>query len=286
MTLKLRHVAPAVILAPILLTFACSRAPDAAPAAAPAPSAATAAAAADPKSTTYACADGRTVTAAYDGEYAGLSVGDRAYRLRTAISASGARYVGQGLQWWTKGADEARLSTLKPGEDVATDPGVVCTRKVEAFPPVEPPAPGTPGGLPDDRTPISEAPFKPQSAQGAADVVQTYFAHIGQKDYAKAWALWSDGGKASGYATAEAFAKRFDRYHQYNAQVGAPGAIEGAAGSLYVAVPVVIYGRLKTGAEVHEKGEATLRRVNDVPGSTAEQRRWRIAKIETKPTPK
>src|ERR1700752_4397879 len=68
-----------------------------------------------------------------------------------------------------------------------------------SWPPVPPPAPGSPGGLPDDRTPVSEAPFTPESAQGAADVVQTYFAHLGAKAYAQAWALWRDGGKASGY---------------------------------------------------------------------------------------
>ncbi|WP_293676497.1 hypothetical protein [uncultured Phenylobacterium sp.] len=152
------------------------------------------------------------------------------------------------------------------------------------FPMVDPPAPGTPGGLPDDRTPISEAPFTDDSAQGAANVVQTYYAHIGQKAYAEAWKLWSGGGKASGQPTAAAFAASFDRYAQYDAQIGGPSAIEGAAGSLYVTAPVVIYGRLKTGAEVHEKGEATLHRVNGVPGSTAEQRKWRIVKIETRPT--
>ena len=154
-----------------------------------------------------------------------------------------------------------------------------------ALPLVEPPAPGTPGGLPDDRTPVSEAPFAEDSAQGAANVVQTYYALLGGRAFDKAWALWSDGGKASGQATPAAFAASFDRYAQYNAQVGGPGAIEGAAGSLYVTVPVVIYGRLKTGAEVHETGHATLRRVNDVPGSTPEQRRWHIAKIETRPAP-
>ena len=146
---------------------------------------------------------------------------------------------------------------------------------------VDPPLPGSPGGLPDDRTPISEAPFTEDSAQGAANVVQTYYALLGGRAFDKAWVLWRDGGKASGQPTAPAFAASFDRYAQYNAQVGGPGAIEGAAGSLYVTVPVVIYGRLKTGQEVHEKGQATLRRINDVPGSTAEQRRWHIAKIET-----
>lgn len=150
-----------------------------------------------------------------------------------------------------------------------------------ALPLVEPPAPGAPGGLPDDRTPLSEAPFTEDSAQGAANVVQTYYALLGGRAFDKAWVLWRDGGKASGQPTATAFAASFDRYAQYNAEVGGPGAIEGAAGSLYVTVPVVIYGRLKTGEEVHEKGQATLRRVNDVPGSTAEQRRWHIATIKT-----
>lgn len=150
--------------------------------------------------------------------------------------------------------------------------------------PVEPPAPGTPGGLADDRTPISEVPFTPDSAQGAANVMQTYFALIGEGKYAQAWVLWSYDGKASGQPSAEAFAKSFGRYDQYNAEVGAPGEPEGAAGSIYVSVPVVIYGRLKSGAEVHEKGVADLRRVNDVDGSTAEQRRWHISRIETKPT--
>lgn len=152
------------------------------------------------------------------------------------------------------------------------------------LPPVSPPEPGTPGGLPDDRAPISEAPFTADSPQGAADVVQTYFALIGERKYAQAWALWRDGGKASGQASAKEFARSFDRYAQYDAQVGAPGPAEGAAGSIYVSVPVVIYGRLKSGEEVRESGAAQLRRVNDVPGSTAEQRRWHISRIETRPT--
>ena len=142
--------------------------------------------------------------------------------------------------------------------------------------PVEPPAPGTPGGLPDDRTPESEAPFTAQSAQGAANVVQTYFALLSERKYEEARKLWSDGGKASGMDAA-AFAASFANYDSYNAQIGAPGRIEGAAGSLYVEVPVVIFGRLKSGQPVHMNGTMTLRRVNDVPGSTEEQRLWRIA---------
>jgi len=251
----------------------------------PAPAAPPTAAAQAPQGATitYRCGNDRTLDAVYAGEKAIIQWGGKQHTLTIAKSASGARYVGDGLQWWTKGMREARLSKMGLGELVASDVGITCTTD-EVLPPATPPPPGSPGGLPDDKTPVSEAPFKPTSAQGAADVVQTYYAHLGAGAYDKAWKLWSDGGKASGQASADAFIRSFDRYASYNAQVGAPGEIEGAAGSLYVSVPVVIYGRLKSGPEVHEKGAARLRRVNDVPGSTAEQRKWHIVKIETKPT--
>ena len=162
----------------------------------------------------------------------------------------------------------------KPPADPPAAPSQPAAPKV-SYPAVEPPAPGTPGGLPDDRRPISEAPFTPQSAQGAGNVLQTYFALIGEKKYAEAWALWADGGKASGM-TAAAFVDSFAAYDSYAAQIGAPGKIEGAAGSLYVEVPVVIYGRLKTGEPVHLDGPFRLRRVNDVPGSSENDRLWHI----------
>ena len=148
--------------------------------------------------------------------------------------------------------------------------------------PVEAPAPGSPAGLPDDKTPISEAPFTPQSAQGAADVVQVYFALIGEGKYGEAYDKWAGGGEASGM-TREQFIASFDKYAQYHGQVGAPGEPEGAAGSSYVEVPAIAFGRLKTGVPFNLKGVITLKRVNDVPGSTAEQRRWHIATSGLKP---
>lgn len=182
----------------------------------------------------------------------------------------------------------AALAACKPASPPSRPPSPKAAAAPEAepadYPPVDPIAPGQPGGLPDDRTPISEAPFTPQSAQGAADVVQTYFALIGEKKYAQAWALWGDGGKASGM-TAEQFAASFDKYAQYHGNVGAPGPMEGAAGSSYVEVPAIAFGRLKTGEQFNLKGPITLKRVNDVPGSTAEQRRWHIQTSGMKPVP-
>ena len=171
-----------------------------------------------------------------------------------------------------------------PPTESAPAPAQPAAPPPPSYPPVEPIAPGQPGGLPDDRTPISEAPFTPTSAQGAANVVQTYFAHIGQKDYAAAYALWSGNGEASNM-TAQQFTDSFARYYEYRAQVGAPGEIEGAVGSLYVTVPVQIYGRLATGEEFHQRGDAVLRRINDVDGSTESQRQWHISMIEVKAVP-
>lgn len=149
-----------------------------------------------------------------------------------------------------------------------------------AYPPVEPREPGTPGGFPDDRTPLSEAPFAPTSAQGAADVMQHYYALIGQKRYAEALRYWAPAGPA-----APAFEASFGDKLEYHGLVGSPGAIKGAAGSLFVTVPVQVYGRLQDGRELHQLGKATLRRVNDVPGSTAEQRAWHIERIDLQAYP-
>ncbi|MEO8547694.1 MAG: hypothetical protein ABI422_04935 [Sphingomicrobium sp.] len=142
--------------------------------------------------------------------------------------------------------------------------------------PLSPPAPGVPGGLPDDRTPLEEprAPINYKSAEAAGQVMQSYGALIEQKRFSEAAGLWGDG------AAAAAFSAQFKFASEVHAQVGKPGDTEGAAGSIYVTVPVVFYGRMKGGGEFSRSGTATLRRVNDVPGATEKQLRWHIAQIE------
>ena len=132
--------------------------------------------------------------------------------------------------------------------------------------PLRPPAPGEPGGLPDDRSPVSERPIDPKSAQGAAQVLQTYFANVESGNSAEAAKLWSEGAQKLDLSP----------YKEIHANIGAPGAMQGAAGSSYVDVPVQLYGRLQNGKEFNRRGTMTLRRVNDVDGSTAEQRKWHI----------
>jgi hypothetical protein len=151
-----------------------------------------------------------------------------------------------------------------------TEPPATNTTIVENEAPLNPPAPGEPGGLPDDRTPISEGAIDPKSGQGAGQVLQSYFALAETGRFAEADKLWSAG------------VERLDLtgYREVHANIGAPGTVEGGAGSLYVEIPVQLYGRLKDGKEFNSRGTMTLRRVNDVPGSTEVQRRWHIMNAE------
>lgn len=148
----------------------------------------------------------------------------------------------------------------------------------------EPPAPGTPGGLPDDRTPISETPFTPDSAQGAANVVQTYYALLGEKKYAAAWKLWGHDGKDSGM-TARAFAASFAKFEEYHANVGAPGEIDAGMSQRRVTVPVQVYGRLGSGAPFNMRGSVTLYRIVPGVGANKADERWRIRTADVKPRP-
>ena len=76
---------------------------------------------------TYACDSGRTVQAAYpDTETAVLTLDGQTRSLHIAISADGARYVGEHWQWWTKGLHDGWLAPLKPGETIASAKGEAC----------------------------------------------------------------------------------------------------------------------------------------------------------------
>jgi hypothetical protein len=162
----------------------------------------------------------------------------------------------------------SQQSAAPPANDVASVENGAAAVQNEA--PLNPPAPGEPGGLPDDRTPIYEGTIDPKSGQGAGQVLQSYLALVESGRFAEANALWSKG------------VERLDLtgYREIHGNIGAPGNVEGGAGSLYVEIPVQLYGRLKDGKEFSSRGTMTLRRVNDVPGSTEEQRRWHIMNAE------
>jgi len=141
----------------------------------------------------------------------------------------------------------------------------------EAEPPIPPPGTG-----PNARTPLAEpeGPIDPKSAEAAGQVVQHYGALIEQGRWAEAAKLW---GNADGPSD---FAVQLKRYREVHLEIGELGDMEGAAGSSYVTEPVTFYGKDEIGKAFRRAADVILRRVNDVPGSTDEQRRWHIERIE------
>jgi hypothetical protein len=144
--------------------------------------------------------------------------------------------------------------------------------------PAAPAPPTAPNGLPDNKAPLDEpnGPIDPKSGEAAGQVVQQYGALIEQKRFAEAEKLWNDA------AAAKRMTQELKIYSAAHLLVGKPFDMEGAAGSSYISVPVVLDGRLESHAIRHSAGTAVLRRVNDVPGSTEAQRRWHIERIEWK----
>ena len=114
----------------------------------------------------------------------------------------------------------------------------------------------------------------PASALAPADVVRDYYAAIRAGHYDSAYVLWEGKGKASGQTRAE-FASGFARTTEVRASIGDSIHIEGAAGSQYATVPVVVDAVLRGGQRQHFEGSYTLRRTL-VDGASAEQRRWHI----------
>jgi len=131
--------------------------------------------------------------------------------------------------------------------------------------------PGNSAALDSDRTPLSEpsGTIDPKSVEAAGQVVQHYGALIEQNRLDEAAKLWSNAEAAA------AFHK--DLNPGTHVEIGNLGQTEGAAGSIYTTVPVVLYGDT-----FREPADIILRRVNDVPGSTEAQRRWHIERIELK----
>ena len=154
----------------------------------------------------------------------------------------------------------------------------------------EPPPPVESSALPDDAVATALPTGAPAPAliaeaekgeKGARNVLLTWARALETRDFATAYAQWGESGRRSG-TTAQGYAARFARYRRLTIGFG-DGAVEGAAGSLYYEVPVDLKGVRDDGAAVARAGTIVLRRVNDVPGATPEQLRWRIDSTTLEP---
>ncbi|MGY1459774.1 MULTISPECIES: hypothetical protein [unclassified Luteimonas] len=131
-------------------------------------------------------------------------------------------------------------------------------------------------GLGAPPTPPS-GPANP-SASGEEDAVaavSAYYDALRRGDLARAYAAWSDGGRASG-RTPEQFAAGMGDLAIASVSLGEPGRVEGAAGSRYVEVPVTVTSRGSDGREVRQIGSFTMRS-SQVEGAS---RGWHIASAE------
>jgi hypothetical protein len=79
------------------------------------------------------------------------------------------------------------------------------------------------------------------------------------------------------------FDKLFSAFSRLNVASGPASDEGGAAGSVYLKVPLTVSGQID-GKEVDRRANLLLRRVNDVPGSTEAQRRWHVQRIEWEDT--
>jgi len=134
---------------------------------------------------------------------------------------------------------------------------------VEATPPVF-----TPPGAPKD----------------PSDLVRRYYAAIEARDYASAYAMWGDGGRNSKQTYAE-FARGFAQTAHVKVTITDPVSIEGAAGSSYAEVRVLVEATTTQGATQRFRGAYVARRANDVPGATPEQLRWHFDAARLAPAP-
>ena len=118
------------------------------------------------------------------------------------------------------------------------------------------------------------SPPKPEQrarldSRDCAEVVRLYLEALGARDYALAARVWDDPA-----IDAAGLERVFGRYRELHLAWSEP-LVEGAAGSLYCTVGGKLTDALDP-AKPPIEGELVLRRVNDVPGATADQLRWTL----------
>jgi len=123
--------------------------------------------------------------------------------------------------------------------------------------------------LPQGNLPPQVSDFPALASKDCAEVVQFYLEAISGREWDKAALVWND--PVIDGARLEAV---FGGYKDFRLEWTEPFQ-EGAAGSLYCTVS----GKLTDAADSARpflEGTMLLRRVNDVPGATADQLRWTL----------
>jgi hypothetical protein len=131
--------------------------------------------------------------------------------------------------------------------------------------------------VPGEGEPAVAVPDEP-TPEDAVAVVRGYYAAINGGDFARAYVLWSDGGRASGQSPQQ-FADGFASTTGVAAEIMAPGRVDAATGSRYIEVPVALTATQRDGSQRRYVGAYVLRHAV-VDGATPEQRAWRITSAD------
>jgi hypothetical protein len=123
-------------------------------------------------------------------------------------------------------------------------------------------------------TPLPAAYTKTDTPE---ELMTAYYNAISRKEYDRAYSYWRENSDQRA-ANAQEFSYGF-LSSKVTAQFGSP-TTNGAAGTIYAEVPVVIFETTFDGQNKAFCGKYIANRANDVPGATKEQLSWRIFRIE------
>jgi hypothetical protein len=183
--------------------------------------------------------------------------------------------------WRINSYEVTTPAAVVPGSSEGTAPGTIPGGAPQAAAPGN--SPGTTSTTPllSATSPDSTSPDSTSPA-AAAEVIRRYYAAINAWEFHRAYELWGDSGKASGQSY-DSFVAGFAETASVEVEVGRPGRVEGAAGSRFVEVPVVIRAVLKNGERQRFEGAYTLRRVV-VEGAAPAEMRWHIFSADIEET--
>ncbi|MDG2534448.1 hypothetical protein P6144_12365 [Sphingomonas sp. HITSZ_GF] len=123
---------------------------------------------------------------------------------------------------------------------------------------------------------LAQGADSPEAARG---VVEIYYAAIDRGNFRGAYALWSDGGKASGKSYAS-FRQGFAATARTRVVTGTPRDADAGMSQRWITVPVDVYATLKNGTRQHFRGSYTLRRVVAGVSDNPVDTRWHLARAK------
>jgi hypothetical protein len=149
-----------------------------------------------------------------------------------------------------------------------------------APPPPPPPPDGSADGENDGYPNLDPVPLTPEAERGetgARSVLLSFARAIELREFDQAWAMLDEADQVK-WSKSE-WRKLFADLGEITVAVPG-GTMEGAAGSSYYTSQATITADDKDGRPVRYEGPIVLRRVNDVPGASAEQLRWHIDSVK------